>query len=164
MRSLIVSAVAAMTALGPALAASARAGETPATIRVQLPADAALTIDGGPTQSASAFRYFVTPPLASGKDFYYTLRAEFVRGGKTLTVERRITVRAGQETSVSLNLPNAPEENRSYYYAPAAPRADVRFPALRRTTVADEPPLPADVGSARENWKPDSTDPFYPWD
>jgi uncharacterized protein (TIGR03000 family) len=77
-------------------------GPSPATIRVSLPADAKLTIDDTPTTSTSESRRFVSPDLNVGKDFHYTLKAEIVRDGKKLTVTEKVTVRAGEETSVSL--------------------------------------------------------------
>ena len=164
MRSLILSAVVAMTASGlpPATAATARAGETPATIRVLLPADAALTIDGAPTQSTAAVRNFVTPPLPAGKDFRYDLRAQMVRDGKNVTIERRVTVRAGQETVTDLGVLGASAiANKAFYYSPGVAPAPVGPSVGIRSSIPRG--LPADIGRARDNWKPDSSDPFYPW-
>lgn len=98
---------------------------TPAKIRVTLPADATLTIDGQATKSTSANRWFVTPPLADGK-YAYTVKAEFVRDGMTITVEKQVWVRAGQETNVSLNVPaqavsGYTPDGRALYYDPEAP-------------------------------------------
>jgi uncharacterized protein (TIGR03000 family) len=76
----------------------------PATILVTLPADAKLTIDGAPTQSTTAKRWFVTPPLGEG-NYVYVLKASFVRDGKSINVERKVNVQAGKETVVSLDLP-----------------------------------------------------------
>ena len=121
MRSMLLSAVVGMSALGLPLAgpSAAHADEKPATIRVTLPADATLTFDGQPTQSTSGDRLFQTPPLETGKVFHYTLRATVVRGDDTVSVERQVAVRAGQETDVTL--PGAAAENRASSYSPAAP-------------------------------------------
>jgi uncharacterized protein (TIGR03000 family) len=75
----------------------------PATILVSLPTDAKLAIDDRPTTSTSESRLFVSPELAPGKDFTYTLTAEIVRDGQKLTATERVSVRAGQETRVSLS-------------------------------------------------------------
>jgi uncharacterized protein (TIGR03000 family) len=75
----------------------------PATIVVSLPADAKLAIDDHLTASTSEARVFVSPELAPGKDFTYTLKAEIMRDGQKLTATERVSVRAGQETRVSLN-------------------------------------------------------------
>jgi uncharacterized protein (TIGR03000 family) len=74
----------------------------PATIIVSLPEAAKLTIDDAATTSLSARRVFVSPALPAGKEFHYTLKAEFARDGKPVTVNKSVTVRAGEETSVDL--------------------------------------------------------------
>jgi len=74
----------------------------PATIVLSLPADAQVSIDGVVTSSSSATRTFVTPELAGAKEFVYTLSAEIVRDGQKLTASEKVTVRAGEETRVSI--------------------------------------------------------------
>src|SRR5579884_4411461 len=74
----------------------------PATIRVELPEDARLTIDGESTASTGARRLFVSPPLSRGREFSYTLRAKRMQGGESASLSKTITVRAGEETSVDL--------------------------------------------------------------
>jgi uncharacterized protein (TIGR03000 family) len=80
---------------------------TPATIVVSLPAEAKLTIDGAATKSTSATRVFASPALEPGKEFVYNLKAELVRDGQTLTATKQVTVRAGDETNVTLEFPEA---------------------------------------------------------
>src|SRR5262245_2392450 len=75
----------------------------PATVIVSLPADATLTVDNYATRSTSATRTFVSPALQPGKDFNYTLKAEIVRDGQTLTAMQTVKVRAGEETRVSFD-------------------------------------------------------------
>jgi uncharacterized protein (TIGR03000 family) len=75
----------------------------PATIHVSLPADSTLKVDEVPTRSNSATRVLVTPALAPGEDYYYTLKAEAVRDGKTVTATKRVRVRPGEETRVTLD-------------------------------------------------------------
>jgi len=79
----------------------------PATIVVNVPAGARLTIDGVATTQTSATRVFATPALQNGREFHYTLRAEVVRDGRTVATTERVAVRAGQETRVSLTIPVA---------------------------------------------------------
>jgi uncharacterized protein (TIGR03000 family) len=74
----------------------------PATIVVNLPADAVLKVDGARTRSTTALRTFATPVLPFGQDYHYTLTAEVVRDGKTLTATEQVTVRAGQTSQVQL--------------------------------------------------------------
>jgi uncharacterized protein (TIGR03000 family) len=80
---------------------------TPAAafVVVTLPADARLLVDGEATTSQSATRVFVTPELQPGKGFTYTMTAQVMRDGKPITVEEKVSVRAGETTEVSFNLP-----------------------------------------------------------
>jgi uncharacterized protein (TIGR03000 family) len=96
--------VAAVFLCAPALAEERRQEQQrePATIRVLLPEDARLTFDGESTVSTGASRLFVSPPLSRGREFTYTLRAERMRGDKSVVASKTITVRAGEETQVDL--------------------------------------------------------------
>jgi uncharacterized protein (TIGR03000 family) len=85
---------------------------TEATLVVDLPADATLTVDGNATTSTSASRLFVTPALETGKTFHYTLTAQVVRDGNVQTVTRQVAVRAGETTRDQLDLPVAAVASR----------------------------------------------------
>ncbi len=74
-----------------------------ATIVVQVPVEAKVTIDGASTSSTSSVRSFVTPELEQGKVFHYTLKAEVVRNGKTYLATERVAVKAGETTSIELD-------------------------------------------------------------
>jgi uncharacterized protein (TIGR03000 family) len=78
---------------------------TPATIVVELPADAKLSIDGEATTSTGSSRVFTSPELQPGREYHYTLKAEVVRDGKPVVVEQTVAVKAGQPTPVTLTLP-----------------------------------------------------------
>ncbi len=73
----------------------------PAQILVSLPADARLTIDEEKTQSGGTTRLFVSPPLRPDRSYSYTLKAQFVRDGKTVSLTKKASVSAGAETRVS---------------------------------------------------------------
>jgi uncharacterized protein (TIGR03000 family) len=81
------------------------AAPAPATLVVELPEDAKLTIHGCPTVSTGARRTFTSPALAPGQDFVYTVTAELSRDGKPQTVTRNVVIRAGEESHVTLNHP-----------------------------------------------------------
>ncbi len=83
------------------------AGAAPATIVVNLPADAKLFIDGKATSSTSALRVFETPALETSKEYTYTLTAQVSRNGKTESKIERITVRGGAETPVTIRFNEA---------------------------------------------------------
>ena len=72
-----------------------------ATLIVELPADANLYIDDRLMKSPSDKRTFSTPVLEPGQAFYYLVRAEMVRDGKTMTETKRVIVRAGEEVHAS---------------------------------------------------------------
>lgn len=73
-----------------------------ATLVVELPENAVLTVDDQATASTSTHRNFVTPQLPAGTDYRYTLKATFSVDGSQKTVEKVVTVRAGQETKVNM--------------------------------------------------------------
>jgi uncharacterized protein (TIGR03000 family) len=73
-----------------------------ARVIVQLPADARLYVDDQPMETTSARRVFRTPALEPDQIYYYELRGEIVREGKTLSQSKRILIRAGEEAHVSL--------------------------------------------------------------
>lgn len=73
----------------------------PATIVVSLPAEATLFLDDTATTSTSSNRIFVSPALERGKDYVYNLRVQV----NDVTVTKNVTVRAGEETRVAIELP-----------------------------------------------------------
>jgi uncharacterized protein (TIGR03000 family) len=74
----------------------------PATLIVNLPAEAKLLVDGNVTKSTSAERVFVSPALIPGQLYNYTLKAEFNKDGRPVTVTKTVQVRAGLETRVTI--------------------------------------------------------------
>ena len=84
-----------------------QAATNTAKLYVTLPADAKLTIDGRPTVSTSESRVFESPSLTPGKTYFYRLKATVVRDGKTETVTKEVAVRAGEDTRVKIEIPEA---------------------------------------------------------
>jgi len=76
----------------------------PATIIVSLPADARLFVDGNSTTSTSDRRTLVTPELAFGTTYVYTMRAEIVRDGQVQSQSQQVNVIGGQTATVQFNL------------------------------------------------------------
>src|SRR5262245_15542099 len=83
----------------------AYATEAPAYLVVNLPENAQLTVEGTATTSTSAVRTFQTPPLQYGQSYSYTLRADMGRACVMTGVPQPVTVRPGQTTRVSLEIP-----------------------------------------------------------
>lgn len=75
----------------------------PATLIVSVPADAQLRIDGEATTSTSAERVFVSPALQFGREYTYTLEAEFHKDGKLVKVRKNVPVKAGDATRVNFD-------------------------------------------------------------
>jgi uncharacterized protein (TIGR03000 family) len=72
----------------------------PARVTVELPADARLFIDDVACPLTSATRSFETPRLEPGQKYTYTLRAEIVRDGKTVSKLRKVEMQAGSKVNV----------------------------------------------------------------
>jgi uncharacterized protein (TIGR03000 family) len=84
----------------------------PATLVVQLPAAARLTINGHRISATSATRTFVSRPLQAGKEYAYTLKADLGQDDRQVTVRQRVTLRAGEERRVLLKFPRSGEVAR----------------------------------------------------
>jgi uncharacterized protein (TIGR03000 family) len=177
MRCLVLSAVMGFAILGIGLerASAESLVSAPATIRVTLPADAKLTIDGQPTRSTTAERLFITPPLEGGSSFAYRLRAEFVRDGRTIAVQQKIAVQPGRQAVVALDVPGSPMYSSSESAGTRSYSSDNAISASTATRAAAVPNGPAYrmVESARSldrattpgfrpnHWGTDPGDPFY---
>jgi uncharacterized protein (TIGR03000 family) len=117
-------AVATMTGL-LALAsgfghALAQTGTLSARIVVRLPADATLFVENIRLPQSGATRTLDTPPLEAGHVYYYDLRAEVLRDGKTLRVTKKVSFMAGETAKVDFG--SLPSE------APAVSAKPVRTP------------------------------------
>lgn len=74
-----------------------------ARLIVEVPADAKLYIDDQLMKTASDRRVFNTPTLDQGQAYYYILRAEITRDGKTYTDTKQVVVRSGAEVQTNFN-------------------------------------------------------------
>jgi uncharacterized protein (TIGR03000 family) len=102
-----------------------------ATIIVQVPAEAKMFVDGQEANLTSTSRRFVTPALETGRDYYYTIKAELVREGKTLADSKHVVFRAGQTVKVDFG-----DMSTAKVVPQAAPATvTVRLPADARLTI-----------------------------
>jgi uncharacterized protein (TIGR03000 family) len=84
-----------------------------ATVVVKLPADAKLYAEGKLLTLTTAERKFVTPPLPAG-EFIYRFKVEYDRDGETVSVTKKVYVRAGGTASIEftdLMAKQTPEKN-----------------------------------------------------
>jgi uncharacterized protein (TIGR03000 family) len=146
MRSLLVPAVLGIGLVGlmPRALPAASPQAQPATIVVQLPADATLTIDGAPTKSTSSERSFISPPLEPGKAFSYTFEAQFVRGKQTIRVTEEVPIRAGANVVITLGQPwmSVGYPRQAYYYG-AFPSMEVPAGIIYRGPNLSRPSYPS---------------------
>jgi uncharacterized protein (TIGR03000 family) len=71
-----------------------------ATVVVKLPVDARLFADGKALALAGAERKFVTPELPTGQEFVYRFRVEYERDGETVSVTKKLPVKAGATLTI----------------------------------------------------------------
>jgi uncharacterized protein (TIGR03000 family) len=74
-----------------------------ARLIVEVPVNAKLYIDEQLMKSTATTRSFSTPTLEVGQSYYYDVRVEVVRDGKTYEGSKRVVVRAGEQTRASFN-------------------------------------------------------------
>ncbi|MCI0348953.1 MAG: TIGR03000 domain-containing protein [Acidobacteriales bacterium] len=74
---------------------------TQARVIVEVPADAKLYIDDQPTAAKSTQRVFHTPDLVADREYFYDLKVELVRNGRTIVQTRRVVLRPGLDTVAS---------------------------------------------------------------
>lgn len=71
-----------------------------AHIDVVVPPSAQVFFDGEQTRQQGQFRRFVTPSLDPGQTFTYDIKAVWDENGKKMERDRKVRVRAGQQSSV----------------------------------------------------------------
>jgi uncharacterized protein (TIGR03000 family) len=72
----------------------------PAHVRVRLPNDATLQVDGRKCPVTSGRRSFDTPKLEQGREYFYTFKAQVVREGRAQSESRRVMLEAGKDVTV----------------------------------------------------------------
>ena len=72
-----------------------------ARLIVELPEGAKLYVDDRIVKTSSSTCSFRTPMLTAGDNYFYELRVETIRNGKTVSETKKVTVRAGEEVKTS---------------------------------------------------------------
>ena len=76
------------------------------TLKIKVPSDAEVFLAGNKTASTGANRVFQTSQLRPGQRWDgYTIRAEVIRGGKTIVREQKISLQAGETRKLTMDLP-----------------------------------------------------------
>jgi uncharacterized protein (TIGR03000 family) len=76
---------------------------TKARLVVEVPADAKVYIDDQLMKTKDEVRKYTTPALQPGQMYYYVVKAEVVRDGKTESETKRVVVKAGEESRLSFD-------------------------------------------------------------
>jgi uncharacterized protein (TIGR03000 family) len=66
-----------------------------AHLRLMVPPDARVTIQGAQTQSTGPVREYESPPLTPGKTYTYTIQARWNDNGREVTQTKKVDVAAG---------------------------------------------------------------------
>jgi uncharacterized protein (TIGR03000 family) len=72
-----------------------------ATVRVQVPTDAQVWLEGQPTRQTGPVREFETPPLEPGRKYEYQIKASWIKNGRMVSDTQTVTFRAGETPSVT---------------------------------------------------------------
>jgi len=84
--------------------------ETGGLIRIDVPADAKVTINGLSTKSTGAQREYASYGLKPGLRYRYEIRAEVVRDGKVIEREQTVFLTAGAQEAVAFRFEPQPDE------------------------------------------------------
>jgi uncharacterized protein (TIGR03000 family) len=93
----------------------------PAEIALHVPLDAIVWIDGVRTENRGPIRRFVTPPLASGRKYFYDVKVSWVEGARARESQRHLTFRAGDRVTLNLAPGSRTQPQPNLFVDPAAP-------------------------------------------
>ena len=88
-----------------------------AAVRVPTP-DTQLWIEGKEMTSGGILRTFISPPLESGKDYTYTIRASWTENGKAVDRTQVVDVKAGKRVAVDFTEGQQRRQKRQSGYGP----------------------------------------------
>jgi len=71
-------------------------------IGIRVPENAQIWVDGQKTAQTGAFREFVSPPLESGQQYSYDIKAQWTENGQEVVRDRKVTFHAGDRLMVNL--------------------------------------------------------------
>jgi uncharacterized protein (TIGR03000 family) len=119
-------------------------------IDVEAPTGAEVWFDDAKTNSTGAMRRFVTPPLAAGREFNYTIRVRWEAASRPVERTQRLTVHAGDRITLDYTGTNGA-------IAPAA--FEVERPAGSEMRRSFYPPAATTAAPAAVEFRPGSSAP-----
>jgi uncharacterized protein (TIGR03000 family) len=140
---------AAVLLLAPARGqqpATKPAARTPATLRVLMPAAAAiLTVDGLATRQTGLTRAFESPPIEPGKDYTYTVVAQWMPNNYTTVIRTRVVpIKAGETTEVDLRKED--DKQKDEYFIRYVPTPQLVVEAMLKLADVGEKDVVYDLG------------------
>ncbi|MCO6045318.1 TIGR03000 domain-containing protein [Aeoliella sp. ICT_H6.2] len=97
-------------------------------LRVNVPADAVVYVNGKETTSTGTERQYISHGLESGRDYSYDVRVEYTVDGKTVSEERHVTLTSGSEELLAFAAPAQAEA--------VATTLNLHVPADAKVTLA----------------------------
>jgi uncharacterized protein (TIGR03000 family) len=95
--------------LGPTTSSST-SPDNLAHLKVEVPADAQIWVEGAKTKQTGTVRDFVSPPLTPGQDYRWDIRAKWTdETGHVVDQTKHVPVRAGSQVQVNFLAPAATE-------------------------------------------------------
>lgn len=117
----------------------------PIHLRISVPENARLWIFDQETQLSGEERMFISPPMAPGKDYYYTIKAQWTENGQKVKREKRVTVHAGDFINIDFLRASdqAVQEEQSQQPPARTPRdTDTQVPESQMNPVEPNQPAP----------------------
>lgn len=99
----VVVGSAAPAVVAPAAKVLPAPAANAASVIIKAPTDATVRVDGQEIRRSAAEETFSTPSLEADRAYEYVFKAQAVRDGKTVTLTRRVTVQAGQQSEADFS-------------------------------------------------------------
>jgi uncharacterized protein (TIGR03000 family) len=71
------------------------------TMNVTVPANATVSVQGAKTAQTGSFRRFVSPPIAAGHNYSYSLQATWMENGREVRQSRTFAVHPGEVVAIT---------------------------------------------------------------
>jgi uncharacterized protein (TIGR03000 family) len=85
----------------------------PVYLDVRVPANAEVIVETEKTKQTGARRSFISPPITTGRNYVYEIKAKWLENGQEVVRTRQVDVRGGQQVMVDfMATPASPEPER----------------------------------------------------
>ena len=85
----------------------------PVYLDVRVPANAEVIVETEKTKQTGPRRSFISPPIATGRNYVYEIKAKWLENGQEVVRTRQVDVRAGEQVVVDfMATPASPEPER----------------------------------------------------